>query len=148
LDVNLPVSTSATGGVPVDGTAASNQTNLAVATQPIANWAPGAALWLVWEMGDATGKAQGLAIDNLSFSAFVQSAVPRGSITFSTSATNLVLSWTGVVGQAYQIEFTDDLGASTWTPLGSALTGTGAVLSFTNSLTGATQRFYRVQIVP
>jgi hypothetical protein len=42
---------------------------LSVWNQAITNWPPGAALWLVWQMPDSTGKAQGLGIDNLSFSA-------------------------------------------------------------------------------
>jgi hypothetical protein len=57
------------GGVAVDGTQALNQTNLVVTNQLITNWPPGAALWLVWTMADPAGKAQGLGIDNLSFSA-------------------------------------------------------------------------------
>lgn len=148
LDVSLPASPSATGGLPVDGTAAINQTNLLVSAQPIADWAPGAALWLVWDMADAAGKAQGLAIDNLSFSSFVQSTEPQVPVTVTTSSTDLVLSWIGLPGQAYQIEYKDDLGAGTWTAFGSPLIGTGSVLSFTNSLTSSTQRFYRLQLVP
>ncbi len=53
----------------MDGTPALNQTNLSVINQTITNWPPGAALWLVWQMTDSTGKAQGLGMDNLSFSA-------------------------------------------------------------------------------
>ncbi|MGO8929000.1 MAG: lamin tail domain-containing protein [Limisphaerales bacterium] len=69
LDVSFPTVASAVGGAPVDGTAAVNQTNLAVFGQAIADWPPGAALWLVWQMTDSTGKSQGLAIDQLRFSA-------------------------------------------------------------------------------
>ncbi len=69
LNVAFPTVAGDTGGMAVDGTQALNQTNLAVANQLITNWPPGAALWLVWTMADPTGKAQGLAIDNLSFSA-------------------------------------------------------------------------------
>ena len=69
LNVGFPTVAADVGGVAVDGTAALNQTNLGVLNQTITNWPPGAALWLVWQMPDATGKAQGLGIDNLSFSA-------------------------------------------------------------------------------
>lgn len=69
LNVNFPTAAADVGGVAVDGTAPANQTNLMVSNQLITNWPPGAALWLVWEMADAGGKAQGLAIDNLGFSA-------------------------------------------------------------------------------
>jgi hypothetical protein len=69
LNVDFPTVATAVGGAAVDGTQALNQTNLVVANQWITNWPPGAALWLVWTMADSTGKAQGLGIDNLSFSA-------------------------------------------------------------------------------
>ncbi len=69
LNVAFPTVAQDTGGVAVDGTQALNQTNLVVANQWITNWPPGAALWLVWTMADPGGKAQGLGIDNLSFSA-------------------------------------------------------------------------------
>lgn len=54
---------------PVDGTQSANQVYLSVTNQPISDWPPGAALWLIWQMADATGNSQGLAIDNLAFSA-------------------------------------------------------------------------------
>ncbi|MGA2862971.1 MAG: lamin tail domain-containing protein [Verrucomicrobiota bacterium] len=69
LNVSFPTLPAAVGGLAVDGTLAANQTNLSLLNQVIANWPPGAALWLVWEIADPAGKAQGLAIDNLSFSA-------------------------------------------------------------------------------
>ncbi len=70
LNVSFPPLAAAAGGLAVDGTLAVNQTNLSIVNQRIANWPPGAALWLLWVMADPTGKAQGLAIDNLSFSAY------------------------------------------------------------------------------
>ena len=131
----------------VDGTSSLNQTNLHIINQSITNWAPGAALWLVWQMADATGKAQGLAIDNLSFSAVSQS-VTEPPLSFQTTATNLVLSWTGVVGETYQVQYKDDLRAASWTPLGNPITGTRGPLNATNSLNQAIQRFYRLEILP
>jgi hypothetical protein len=65
LDLNFP-----TGPASVeDGTAPANQVGLSVTNLAIGEWTPGTALWLVWLMADPTGKGQGLAIDNLSFSA-------------------------------------------------------------------------------
>ena len=79
----------------VDGTNPTNQMNLAVTNQVITNWPPGAALWLVWEMADATGKAQGLAIDNLNFSATAQSPSTNAvSLSVQGPASNqFILSW-------------------------------------------------------
>jgi autotransporter-associated beta strand protein len=53
---------------PMDGTQSSNQVYLSLTNQPINNWPPGAALWLIWQMADDSGTSQGLAIDNLVFS--------------------------------------------------------------------------------
>jgi hypothetical protein len=83
-----------------------NQTNLSVLDQTITNWPPGAALWLVWQMTDSTGKAQGLAIDNLSFSASVPLPVP---LSVQIAGTNLFLNWPGVAGQTYQLEYKNNL---------------------------------------
>ena len=147
LNVSFPTSTSAVGGVAADGTAIPNQTNSSIVDQTITPWPPGAALWLVWQMPDATGKAQGLAIDDLSFSA-ANAAAPEVPIAFQTTTTNVVFSWMGATGQSYQIEYKTDLGATTWTALGSPVTGTGAMLNFTSNFTQSSQRFYRLRILP
>ena len=129
--------------------AVANQVNLSISNQAITNWPPGAALWLVWQMTDSTGKAQGLAIDNLSFSATAGSATPPPvPLGFQTTATNLVLSWTGVAGQTYQVEYKDDLAAPGWTALGNPLTGTGSVLSISSDFTHSAQRYYRLRTLP
>jgi len=54
---------------PLDGTQPANQVFLSVTNQPINAWPPGAALWLIWQMASGAGTSQGLAIDNLVFSA-------------------------------------------------------------------------------
>lgn len=65
LDVTFPTSSST---LIFDGTQPSNQVNRAVSNLPIANWPPGATLWLVWQ-AQTLGSAQNLAIDNVRFSA-------------------------------------------------------------------------------
>jgi hypothetical protein len=144
LNVSFSTVTSDSGGVAVDGTSPLNQTNLSVLNQTITNWPPGAALWLVWQMTDSTGKAQGLGIDNLSFSASVPLPVPLG---FQISGTNLFLNWPAAAGQSYQLEYKDDLTAPTWTPLGSPVMGTGETLTLTNDFSPSTQRFFRLRLV-
>ena len=122
LNVSFPTVSADSGGAPVDGTSPLNQTNRSVLNQTITNWPPGAALWLVWQMTDNTGKAQGLGIDNLSFSASIPLSVP---VNIQISGTNLFLNWPAAAGQSYQLEYKDDLTAPTWTPQGSPVTGTG-----------------------
>jgi len=136
------------GGIPVDGTATANQTKLSVVDQPIVDWPPGAALWLVWQLTDFTGKAQGLAIDNLSFSSTSQTLSSAAPISAQTRGNSLLLSWTGVAGSTYQIQYKDDLAAPLWSALGAPVAGTGATITFTNNLSQSFQRFYRLTIVP
>jgi hypothetical protein len=144
LNVSLPTVAADTGGVAVDGTLPLNQTNLSVLNQAITNWAPGAALWLVWQMTDSTGKAQGLGIDHLSFSASVPQSVP---LNLQTSGNNLLMNWPAVAGQSYQLEYKDELTAPAWTALGSPVTGTGGALTLTNSFGTSPQRFFRLRLV-
>ncbi len=149
LNVNFPTIPSAVGGLAVDGTGAIDQANLIVTNQMIVDWPPGAALWLVWEMADPTGKSQGLAIDNLLFSASTQTttaAVPALSI--QTSGTNLVLAWPSLMLQQYQLEFTPNLNSTNWIPLGAPFAGNGGTVAFTNSPGTAPQGYYRLRFLP
>jgi hypothetical protein len=144
LNVSFPTVPADVGGTAVDGTSPLNQTNRSVLNQTITNWPPGAALWLVWQMTDSTGKAQGLGIDNLSFSANMPLPV---SVNIQVSGTNLFVTWPTATGQTYQLEYKDDLTAPTWTPLGSPVTGTGGTLTVTNNFDGSPQCFFRLQLV-
>ena len=145
LNVSIPTVAADSGGVAVDGTSALNQTNLSVLNETITNWPPGAALWLVWQMTDSAGKAQGLSIDNLSFSANVAPGTAPLSVTFSS--TNMLLSWPSVAGQDYQLEYKNDLAASAWTPLGGAVQGTGGTLTVGNSVSDWPQCYFRLRLV-
>jgi hypothetical protein len=147
LNVSFPTNPSAAGGAAADGTAPMNQTSLSLVNQRITDWTPGAALWLVWQMADSTGKSQGLGIDNLTFSASNVTPQPL-PLSFQTSSTNVVLLWTGVAGQSYQIEYTTDLGSGIWVPLGNPVLGTGTALSFTSDFAQSTQRFFRLRLMP
>jgi hypothetical protein len=144
LNVSFPTVAADIGGVAVDGTAPTNQDNLSVLDQTITNWPPGAALWLVWQMTDSTGKAQGLAIDNLSFSANVPLPVP---LTVQASGTNLFLNWPGAAGQTYQLEYKNNLTDPAWTPVGNPVTGTGGALILTNNSGVSSQRFFHLRLV-
>jgi hypothetical protein len=95
LNVSFPTVSGDVGGVAVDGTAATNQIDLAVTSQAITNWPSGAALWVVWEMADSTGKAQGLAIDNLSFAASALAGSTNGPVLKlqGSTANPFVISW-------------------------------------------------------
>lgn len=144
LNVSFPTAPAAVNGVSVDGTLPQNQTHLGVTNQAITNWPAGGALWLVWQMTDSTGKAQGLGIDNLSFYASVPEPVMLGFQTIY--GTNLMINWAGVQGQVYQLEFKDSLTTPNWTPVGNPVTGTGGTLTLTNAIDASTQRYFRLRL--
>jgi hypothetical protein len=149
LNVSFPTVAADVGGAAVDGTAALNQTNLGVTNQVIAPWAPGAALWLVWEMASPASKSQGLGIDNLSFSASVwPTGMSSPPLVAQASGTNLLLSCPTIVGLSYQFQYKTNLSADSWLPLGAPIPGTGATIIVTNGLTASVQCFYRLAIVP
>jgi hypothetical protein len=149
LNVAFPTEPTDAGGVAVDGTAAINQTNLAVVNQVIGNWSPGAALWLVWEMANAADKSQGLAIDNLDFSASVwPGGMSAPSLAALASGTNLVLSCSTLVGLNYQVQYKATLAAGPWSSVGVAVPGTGGIQSFTNGIDLSAQGYYRLIIMP
>jgi hypothetical protein len=141
LNVNLP----ATGPVgPVDGTASVNQTNLSAQNLSITNWPPGAALWLVWQMTDSTGSAQGLGMDNLSFSATV---APLPPVSIVVSGQNVILNLPTVSGGIYRIQYKNNLTDPMWNTLGSDQTASGNSLQLNVDTTTNAQRFYRVMLV-
>ena len=127
----------------MDGTSTFNQTNLSVSNQSITNWPPGTALWLVWQMTDSSGNAQGLGIDNFTFSA----SVPQPPMNIQVSGTNVLLSWPTTVGVNYQLEYNNNLNTSDWIPLGNSVPGTGIVETLNIGITNA-ECFFKLVIVP
>lgn len=148
LNVAFPTDPADVGGMAVDGTLPANQLYFTLNSQAITNWPPGAALWLVWEMADPTGKAQGLAIDDLSFSAWAAPVLNPVLVVPQVSGSSLILSWTSFAGQAYQVQFKNNLNDSIWQPWGTPIPGTGSPISVTNDLSAPVQRFYRLSIIP
>lgn len=109
LDVSFPTLASATNPIPVDGTLPANQISVGVTNQAVAAWEPGAALWLTWEMTDPAGKAQGLAIDDLTFSASPGQTMLPAVLSIALSGGNALISWpSALVG--YQLQNNSDLG--------------------------------------
>ncbi len=151
LDVRIPTLGAAVGGVAVDGTLAANQQKLGVLNQPIVSWLPGGALWLVWQMTDPTGKSQGLAIDNLNFSATSEPATVTGPTLTPRSigpGGSLILTWPTLLARTYQMQFSTNLSQPNWIAVSSPQVGTGQPLSFTNSSSQALPAgFYRLQVV-
>ncbi len=141
LDVNFP-----TGAfTPEDGTQPANQIPLGITGQTIVQWPPGAALWMVWQMTNNAGTSQGLAIDNLSFSANslplppLILSQPQSQIDFAGSTATLSVSANGASALSYQWQCngTNIPGATGSTLSLSALTATNAG-TYTVKVTDAT----------
>jgi hypothetical protein len=144
LNINFPTVSGDKGGAPVDGTSAVNQTNLNVFNYVIETWPPGAALWLVGQMTDNTGKAQGLGIDDFSFSATTQPVASIPPVGVQSSVNGISLNWSTVPGAIYAVQYKNNLTDPTWTTISSNQIGTGNPLSFSINTTSKSQRFYRV----
>jgi len=148
LNASFATLATAVGGTAVDGTAATNQATFGVTDQAITDWAPGAALWLVWEMANPAGKSQGLAIDDLTFSAFNSIALTNQPVLSlqpvrSTRgfANQFVISWVAA-GVPYQLLTTTNLTLpAAWHPAAGAPTQTNDVSYFNVACTNTAQFF-------
>jgi hypothetical protein len=144
LNVSFPADLTATNPVAMDGTAQTNQISLGVVNQAITNWAPGAALWLGWQMMDATGKGQGLAIDDLTFSAAAPQAVVRTSLAIQLLATNVVLSWPAAAA-GYAPQASSSLAQTNgWSDVPQLVIVTNGSNTVTVPVSG-TNQFYRLK---
>jgi hypothetical protein len=57
----------------------------------------------------------------------------------------IVLTWQTVSGHSYQIQYKEFLTDPSWTDLGSPISAAGSSTSFTNNISGAATRFYRIK---
>jgi uncharacterized repeat protein (TIGR03803 family) len=73
--------------------------------------------------------------------------VPEFQAVTLTNGT-LNLTWSTEAGGKYQSQYNSDLSSGNWSNLNSPFTATGAMISTTDSLTNATQRFYRLVLSP
>ena len=146
FNVSFPTIAGDVGGDSVDGTAPTNQINLTVTNQPIISWPPGSALWLVWEMASATGKSQGLAIDNLSFAATAL-GTPTNTPLLSlqpAAANQFVLSWPAPAA-GYQVYVTTNLvPPNPWQLVTNPATLSNGTFFLTIPTTNAAAQFFRL----
>jgi hypothetical protein len=58
---------------------------------------------------------------------------------------NIILTWPTVAGNAYQLQYKDSLTTPGWSTFGGFVTATNSSMSFTNSISASTTRFYQIQ---
>jgi uncharacterized repeat protein (TIGR03803 family) len=64
------------------------------------------------------------------------------------AGTNITLTWTTEVGQAYQLQFRTNLAQATWSNWGGYIAATNSTVTVTNTPGADTRRFYRVVLLP
>jgi hypothetical protein len=72
-------------------------------------------------------------------------ATPMPKITATISGANVMIGFPTSAGYSYQVQYKNNLSDTSWTALGSAVSGDGSVKSVADSTT-ASHRFYRVQV--
>jgi len=75
--------------------------------------------------------------------------LPSPPVISSLIPTNasFVLTWSTVVGDYYQVQYTSTAGSTNWTNLGESLIATGDTLSATDQTPADAARFYRVALL-
>ena len=144
LSVSFPPNASFTNPVPMDGTAPANQIPVGTTNQPISNWPPGAALWLIWQMQDATGKGQGLAIDAFAFSASTSQGPVPVVLTIQQQGSSVLLSWPATAPGSILEANTAPAQANSWLTVTQPIVVTNGFNTVSLPLQGIT-RFYRVK---
>jgi alpha-L-arabinofuranosidase len=76
------------------------------------------------------------------------SGVILGGVSVSPDGTQFMFSYPTVLGQSYQLEYSTNLSSGVWLPMGGPVTGTGAPVSVTNSISSSMQMFFILSITP
>ena len=61
---------------------------------------------------------------------------------------NVLISWNAIPGRTYRVQYNTGLNTTNWTTLGSDLMANSTLASRTDNPAGASQRFYRVRLLP
>lgn len=85
--------------------------------------------------------------DAKTYSVFV-SGLPQFAGATAGINGQIQLSFNTLLGQAYQVQFKNDLGDAGWTTLGGIIPGTGSTLTASDDMTGSSRRYYRLLALP
>jgi len=77
-------------------------------------------------------------------------SVPLPPVIKTIARTNdaILLTWTAVAGQTYQLQYSTNLAQTNWNVLGGSVIATNGVMSATDPLGSDPQRLYRVALMP
>lgn len=110
------------------------------------NGLPANGAWSLYVFDDGDGD-QG-SLDGGWSLAIATDARPTILSFTGAGTTNVVITWSAVSNVTYRMQYKSDLNNTNWVDLVPDFTATGNTASATNNPSGATQRFYRVKIVP
>jgi hypothetical protein len=80
---------------------------------------------------------------------FTVTVVSRPMIMSIVASNNIVtMTWSAVPGQNYRMQYQDDLAGASWNALAPDVTATAASALTTDAISPASQRFYRVLVLP
>jgi hypothetical protein len=60
----------------------------------------------------------------------------------------VTMHWSAVAGRSYRVEYTDDFEDTNWNPVGTNILATDATARAADPIGTASQRFYRVVLLP
>jgi hypothetical protein len=83
------------------------------------------------------------ALDDISVQFIPTARIQNVTATDGT----ITLSWTGVSGQAYQVQYSDNLDSGQWLPLGGPVTSNSGTFSVSDSVAASAHRFYRIVLL-
>jgi hypothetical protein len=87
--------------------------------------------------------------DTNSFIVTVNAPPPSPVIQYLTVTNGIVtIGWTAAAGHSYRLEYKDDFADANWHPSGPKILATEATAVATDVVGGASQRFYRVVLLP
>jgi subtilisin-like proprotein convertase family protein len=104
-------------------------------------------MWCLYVVDDGPGDT-GTLNEGWSLTITTQQAPPIMSQP-TLASSNVTLSWSAIAGRSYRVQYKSDLNSTNWTDLAGdvAAVGTNAI-SVDTTVSGATRRFYRVQVLP
>jgi hypothetical protein len=84
-----------------------------------------------------------------SFSVIVSPNAPAPSIQRITATNgNVVITWSSVSGRSYRPQYNSSLSSTNWSDIAPDVLANGPASSITNNPGNATQRYYRIRLLP
>ena len=149
------VSNTATDSdLPVNGLSyqlLSAPTNAAISATGIITWTPATGTGGSTNVFTTVVTDDGVPALSATNTFFVVIKVPTPApVIESITMTNgiVTLTWSAVAGELYRLQYQDSVTATNWIDLMPDVPAIGATASGTNDVAGATQRYYRIWLVP